>query len=153
MALALRLPRKQFCKVLMSPWCQGRDSSKLLKASEEIVREEQCEKNWINIKVADVSDYEAIYRAIHEAFHWRPVDILVCNAGVTKISYLEQVPIEKVATTVGTNLTGTLYTFHATHPLMEQRSSHCNGSDIVLMGSLASLVYQSHTQPFSLLHL
>ncbi|GLJ08863.1 hypothetical protein SUGI_0097280 [Cryptomeria japonica] len=117
----------------------ARDSCKLLKASDEITREEQCEKDRINIKVADVSDYEAIYRVIHEAFHWRPVDILVCNAGVTKISYLEQVPIEKVAATVGTNLTGTLYTLHAALPLMKQRSSHCHGSAIVLMGSLASL--------------
>ncbi|KAH9313283.1 hypothetical protein KI387_028318, partial [Taxus chinensis] len=117
----------------------ARDSSKLRKACEEIVREEQCGKDVINLKVADVSDHEAISEAVQGAFQWRPIDVLVCNAGVTKISYLDQIPIEKIAVIVGTNLNGTLYTVHAALPLMKQRSIQCQGTAIVIMGSLASL--------------
>ncbi|KAH9326342.1 hypothetical protein KI387_006520, partial [Taxus chinensis] len=117
----------------------ARDSSKLKKAYEEILEEEQCDEDRINIKVADVSDYEAISTAICGAFQWRPIDILVCNAAVAKLSYLNQIPIEEITASVGTNLTGTLHTVHVALPLMKQRSSHSQGSAVVFMGALASL--------------
>lgn len=94
----------------------------------------------LSLQAADISDYEAISAAIHESSEWRPIDVLVCNAGVTRISYLDQLPIDRIASTVQTNITGTLYTLRAALPLMKQRSSrHCRLA-LVFMGSLASLV-------------
>lgn len=117
----------------------ARNLSNLQKAAEEILKEGHCDQDRINVKVADISDYEAISAAIHESSEWRPLDILVCNAGVTCISYLDQLPIDRIASTVQTNITGTLYTLRAALPLMKQRSSrHCRLA-LVFMGSLASL--------------
>lgn len=116
----------------------SRNLSNLQKAVEEILQETGCERDRINIKVADVKDYAAISAAITESFLWTPIDLLVCNAGITSVSYLEQQPIEWIDDIVGTNLTGTLYTLRAALPSLKQRS-YRHPVAIVLMGSLGSM--------------
>lgn len=116
----------------------SRNLSNLQKASDEILKETGCEKDRINVKVADVKDYEAISAAINESFLWMPIDLLVCNAGIVGVSYLERQSIEWIDDIVGTNLTGTLYTLRAALPFMKQRS-YRHPLAIVLMGSLGSL--------------
>ncbi|GLJ05684.1 hypothetical protein SUGI_0023020 [Cryptomeria japonica] len=116
----------------------ARNLAKLEAAAQEILHELQCEKNRINIKAADVRNYEAISAAINESFQWRPFDVILLNAGVGSASYMDKVSIESIDTIVGTNLIGTLYTLRVALPLMKE-ISYRHPSALVLVGSLASL--------------
>eukprot|EP00253_Pinus_taeda_P034726 PITA_34726 len=116
----------------------SRNLSNLRKAVEGIIQEVECDENKINIKVADVSDYKAISAAVTQSFEWKPIDILVCNAGIAHSSFLDEVPVKEIDLTIGTNLTGTMYMLRVALPLMKQRSN-MNPSTVVLMGSLSSL--------------
>ncbi|GLJ08860.1 hypothetical protein SUGI_0097250 [Cryptomeria japonica] len=116
----------------------ARNISKLNEAAHQILQELQCDKNRINIKVADVTDYEAISAAIKESFQWIPVDVLICNAGVAKVGYLEQMSVEWIDSIVGTNIRGTLYTLKVALPIMKERSFK-HPSALVLVGSIASM--------------
>ncbi|XP_057852130.1 3-dehydrosphinganine reductase TSC10B-like [Cryptomeria japonica] len=116
----------------------ARNRSRLLKAVEEILEEVKCNRDRIDIKVADVSDYRAVFVAVNEAFEWKPIDILVCNAGLAYSSYLDKMHVEEIDLTIGTNLTGTVYTLNVALPLMKQRSN-LHPSAVVLMGSLSSM--------------
>ncbi|KAH9313281.1 hypothetical protein KI387_028316 [Taxus chinensis] len=116
----------------------ARNPSKLKKAAEEIIQEFHCDKNRINTEVADVRDYEALSAAINESFQWRPVDVLMCNAGVGSVGYLDQISLDCIDAMVDTNLLGTLYTLKVALKFMKERS-YKNPSALVLVGSLASL--------------
>eukprot|EP01018_Ginkgo_biloba_P015653 Gb_17836 [translate_table: standard] len=116
----------------------ARNLVKLEKSFEKLLEEVKCDPQMINIKVADISNYEAISVAINESFQWRPIDILVCNAGWGRSCYFDEMGIEDIDQTIGTNLNGTIYTLRVALPLMKQRS-FAHPSSVVLMGSLASL--------------
>ena len=66
---------------------------------------------WIALQAADVSDYMKISEAIKESHMWKPIDVLICNAGFVRSEYLENTSIEDLDLIIQTNLTGTLYTF------------------------------------------
>ncbi|GLJ08861.1 hypothetical protein SUGI_0097260 [Cryptomeria japonica] len=116
----------------------ARNISKLKEAAHQILQELQCDKNRINIKVADVTDYGAISVAINESFQWMPVDVLICNAGVGSAGYLEQMSVEWIDSIVGTNIRGTLYTLKVALPIRKERSFK-HPSALVLVGSIASM--------------
>jgi 3-dehydrosphinganine reductase len=92
------------------------------------------------LQVADVGDYATIARAIREAVAWRPIDVLICNAGWGQCGYFEDIPLQDVNTLVQTNLLGSVYAVHAALPFLKQQSSCNHPVSIVFMGSLASLV-------------
>jgi len=73
----------------------------------------------VGLKFADVSDYKKISEAIKESHMWRPIDVLICNAGFVRSQYLEDTSIEDLDLIIQTNLTGTLYTLHAALPFMK----------------------------------
>eukprot|EP01018_Ginkgo_biloba_P015655 Gb_17837 [translate_table: standard] len=116
----------------------ARNLVKLEQSVEKLLEEVKCDPQMINIKVADIGNYEAISVAINESFQWRPIDILVCNAGWGGSCYFDEMGIEDIDQTIGTNLNGTIYTLRVALPLMKQRS-FAHPSSVVLMGSLASL--------------
>ncbi|GLJ25375.1 hypothetical protein SUGI_0485790 [Cryptomeria japonica] len=116
----------------------ARNPAKLEIAAEELRKEVKCDARRINTKAADVSKYERISEAIKDSNLWRPIDVLICNAGFLRSAYLENTIIEEVDLTIQTNLTGTLYTLHAALPLMKKREGRPPAS-VVLMCSLSSL--------------
>eukprot|EP01018_Ginkgo_biloba_P008768 Gb_31003 [translate_table: standard] len=116
----------------------ARNPANLHKAVEDLVKEVMCDPSRINSKAADVSDYKKISGAIEEAFSWRPIDVLICNAGYVRSEYLDKTSVEDIDRTVQTNLTGTLYTLHGALPLMKERAGRPPTS-VVLMCSLSSL--------------
>jgi NADP-dependent 3-hydroxy acid dehydrogenase YdfG len=91
------------------------------------------------LQIADVGDYAAIARVIEEALTWRPIDVLICNAGITRSGFFEDVSVEDLNAVVQTNLLGTVYPVHAALPSLKERS-RSHPVAIVFIGSLASLV-------------
>ncbi|KAH8972341.1 hypothetical protein BDL97_02G190000 [Sphagnum fallax] len=118
----------------------SRSGSNLEEAKTSLVKELHCGSDQILTKVADVGDYATIARAIREAVAWRPIDVLICNAGRGQCGYVEDIPSQDVNTLVQTNLLGSLHAVHAALPFLKQQSSSNHPVSIVIMGSLASLV-------------
>lgn len=122
------------------------EGRKSLKSAILKVRVDQYPQVWstadacyVYLQVADVADYKAMSDAICESFSWKPIDVLICNAGLTRSGYMDQVAVEDLELTVRTNILGVVYAVHAVLPLMKKRSPN-HPMAIVLMGSLASLV-------------
>eukprot|EP01018_Ginkgo_biloba_P040676 Gb_16076 [translate_table: standard] len=120
----------------------ARSSSKLDKALQYLVQELAFDPNRICTKIADVGDYERLSVAMKESFEWRPIDVLVCNAGVAKTAYLDEALISDLQGIIQTNLTGTVNTLHIALPLMKERQQHRGHlmpASVVLMSSLSAL--------------
>ncbi|XP_057852124.1 3-dehydrosphinganine reductase TSC10A [Cryptomeria japonica] len=115
----------------------ARSSSKLEKAEQNLAKNGDT-KHKILTKVADVGVYETLAKAIKEAFEWRAVDVLVCNAGDAKTALLDESRIEDLHAIIQTNLTGVVNTVHVGIPLMKQRSPKTPMS-IVLMNSQSGM--------------
>ncbi|MCO5550994.1 hypothetical protein L7F22_004489 [Adiantum nelumboides] len=94
----------------------------------------------ILLKAADVSDAEAMSKVITESFSWRPIDVLVCNAGISIVGPFDTMKVSDLETVTRTNLLGCVYTIHAALPLMKARSKH-HPCSIVIMSSLSGLVF------------
>ncbi|GLJ08856.1 hypothetical protein SUGI_0097190 [Cryptomeria japonica] len=115
----------------------ARSSTKLEKAEQNLVKD-GATKHKILTKVADVGVYETLAKAIKEAFEWRAVDVLVCNAGAAKTALLDEGRIEDLHAIIRTNLTGVVNTLHVGIPLLKQRSAQTLMS-IVLMNSRSGM--------------
>lgn len=123
----------------------SRSSANLQVAVESIVKDLSCDPARVLSKVADVSDFQAITQAIQEAFQWKPIDVLICNAGLTRGGQLENQTVEDMDLVVRTNLNGSVYPVHAALPLMKERSKE-HPASIVFIGSQASLfVFYGHS--------
>jgi len=90
-------------------------------------------------QAADVGDYSAISTAVKESYDWRPIDILINNAGITKSGFMEDFSVKDISSVVQTNVLGSLYPLHAILPQLKLRSRD-HPISIVFIGSLASLV-------------
>ncbi|XP_011628305.1 3-dehydrosphinganine reductase TSC10A-like [Amborella trichopoda] len=111
----------------------------LKTAKAEITKELGCSTQRINTMFADVRDYTSIHRAVEESVQWRPVDALVCCAGIVRRSdFIENIPAPDIEMLVSTNLIGTIYTVHAMLPFIKERSKK-HACCIVLLGSMSSL--------------
>ncbi len=103
-----------------------------------------CEVLWSDgvvllLQVADVGDYAVIRRVIEEAFAWRPIDVLICNAGLLRTAYFEDLKLQDINDLMQTNVMGSVYPVHAALPSLKQRS-RTHPICIVFVASLASLV-------------
>lgn len=87
----------------------------------------------------DVADGSAISRAIKESFEWRPIDVLVCCAGIASSARVADASVEMLETVNRVNLMGTVLPVHSALPMMKARSLQ-HPSSIVIISSLASLV-------------
>ncbi|MCO5575284.1 hypothetical protein L7F22_029084 [Adiantum nelumboides] len=119
----------------------SRSPSKLASARDHITSSlsTTCPSDRIQTKVADTSDATAIMSAVEESFEWKPIDVLICNAGLAVAGMMGDVKGRELDLVTKTNFLGCVYPIHAAIPLMKQRSLH-NPSSIVIMGSLAGLV-------------
>ncbi|GLJ10512.1 hypothetical protein SUGI_0129590 [Cryptomeria japonica] len=116
----------------------SRNPSNLQRAVKSLVEDISCHPDRIFTKAADVSNFRAITQAIQEAFQWKPIDVLITNAGLTRSGNLETQTVEDIDLTIGTNLNGTIYPIHASLPLLKKHSKE-HPVSIVLVGSLASM--------------
>lgn len=91
------------------------------------------------MQAVDVSDSTAVSAAIVECFEWRPIDLLICNAGSSGHGLFGEVKTSELDRLTKTNLLGCVYPVHAALPLMKARSKQYPSS-IVFMGSLSGLV-------------
>lgn len=96
------------------------------------------------LESADVSDAIAITAAIRDSQERKPIDILVCNAGVIFPGLIDEVSATELEDTVKANLLGTVYPIHAAIPLMKSCGPRTPKS-IVLVSSVAGLVLNSDT--------
>ncbi len=86
-----------------------------------------------------MGDYTAISTALKESYEWRPIDVLINNAGITRSGFMENFSLEDINTVVQTNVLGSIYPVHAILPQLKLRSRD-HPILIVFIGSLASLV-------------
>ncbi|KAI5072236.1 hypothetical protein GOP47_0012342 [Adiantum capillus-veneris] len=119
----------------------SRNASNLSSAVEYLLGEvPSTTKECIRCEVADVADYAALSSAIERAFTWRPIDVFVCNAGLTRGGYLGDGQLKDLEVTVQTNFMGSVNALHAALPLLKRHS--CNKPvSIVITASLASLFF------------
>lgn len=82
---------------------------------------------------ADVSKYEEI-KGIVEYIVGKEggIDVLVVNAGIGRVGYVEEFPIEEWEEVINTNLNGAFYTVKAALPYIRE------GGNIIFIGSVAS---------------
>ncbi|KAH7296291.1 hypothetical protein KP509_26G018000 [Ceratopteris richardii] len=122
----------------------GRDFERLSRAADILcsslnaVALEVVSQDRILLKVADVSNAEAITTAVMKSHSWRPIDVLVCNAGITINGLFDTVKISDLDMVTRVNFLGCVYTIHAAIPLMKARSKN-HPCSIAIMGSLAGL--------------
>jgi NAD(P)-dependent dehydrogenase (short-subunit alcohol dehydrogenase family) len=75
-----------------------------------------------------------------------PIDVLVCNAGVSFIGRLDEVSTSKLEGTVRANILGSVYPIHVAIPLMKSRCSSTTPQSILLISSVAGLVYMKSSK-------
>ncbi|XP_024541901.1 3-dehydrosphinganine reductase TSC10A-like isoform X1 [Selaginella moellendorffii] len=118
----------------------ARNKARLAAAKESLLKECVCSPSQIVAEELDVGDFAATKRVIEQASRWRPIDVLVCNAGLVRSGLFGECRAEDIDQVVRTNLLGCAYSVHAALPHMKQeqnKSSH--GKSIVLIGSLAGM--------------
>lgn len=90
----------------------------------------------VAISSADVRDFEALKKAIEEA---GPIDVLICNQGVSVPQKLEEQTLEEVKFMIDVNLMGTFNLVKAALPGMKNRSERGPAS-IAIISSQAGQV-------------
>ena len=91
------------------------------------------------MQAVDVANGEAISMAIKECFEQRPIDILVCCAGIAISARVVDATVETLEMVNRVNLMGCVLPIHSALPMMKARSLN-NPSSIVIISSLSSLV-------------
>ncbi|KAG0624241.1 hypothetical protein M758_3G233100 [Ceratodon purpureus] len=118
----------------------ARNGEKMLQVAKSLLKELDCPADRLLVKAADVGNYKAISTAVKESYDWRPIDILINNAGVTRSGFMEEFSVDDINTVVQTNVLGSLYPLHAVLPQLKLRSRD-HPVSIVFIGSLASLCW------------
>lgn len=93
----------------------------------------------VTVQAVDVGDCVAVQAAIAAVSKERPIDVLLCNAGVVRTGYTEDTSHRHVEEQVRTNFLGTVFPVQAALPQMKARSATDPGA-IVIMCSLSGLV-------------
>eukprot|EP00250_Pteridium_aquilinum_P033005 c5089_g1_i1 orf=357-1361(-) len=118
----------------------SRSSKNLEVALDMLLEETQCGRDNVQCQVADVGEYGAIAGSVRKALQWKPIDVLVCNAGLTRGGYLEKSSIADVDIVIRTNLNGAIYPLHEALPSLKEHSAN-HPVSIVIISSMASLFF------------
>lgn len=118
----------------------ARNGENMAKVAKSLLKELDYPADRLLVKAADVGDYTAISTTVKESFDWRPIDILINNAGITKSGFIEDFSVKDMSSVVQTNVLGSLYPLHAMLPQLKLRSRD-HPISIVFIGSLASLCW------------
>lgn len=118
----------------------SRSHKNLEDAVNRLVKETHCSRDMLQYQAADVGDYGAIAGSVQKALEWKPIDVLVCNAGLTRGDYLERSSIEDVDTVIRTNLNGVIYSLHEALPSLKEHSKN-HPVSVVIISSIASFFF------------
>lgn len=118
----------------------ARNGEKMGIIAKSLLKQLECSPEQVLVKAADVTNYKEISKAVRESFDWRPIDILINNAGLTRSGFMEDFTVEDINVVVQTNLLGSVYPLHAVLPQLKLRSRD-HPISIVFLGSLASLCW------------
>ncbi|KAH7438933.1 hypothetical protein KP509_04G037600 [Ceratopteris richardii] len=121
----------------------ARNESRLSHAASLLVSSHQSAhmlRDRILLKAVDVSDPSAVAAAIAQSIAWKPIDVLICNAGIVIHGSFDDVKVKELQRVASTNVLGCAFPIHAALSHMKSRSSQ-NPSSIVLMSSLSSLMF------------
>ncbi|MCO5604619.1 hypothetical protein L7F22_058788 [Adiantum nelumboides] len=118
----------------------SRSLKNLEGAADKLLEETQCGRDKIQCQVADVGEYGAIAESVRKALLWKPIDVLVCNAGLTRGGYLEKSSIQDIDTVIRTNINGSIYPLHEALPSLKEHSA-THPVSIVFISSLASFMF------------
>lgn len=118
----------------------ARSFEKMETVAKSLLKELELPKDRVLVMAADVGDYASISTAVKESFGWRPIDILINNAGITRSGFMEDFSLEDINTVVHTNVLGSIYPVHAILPQLKLRSRD-HPISVVFIGSLASLCW------------
>lgn len=118
----------------------ARNAETMTKVAKSLLETLDCSAERVLVKGADVGDYDAISTAVKESYDWRPIDILINNAGITKSGFMEDFKVKDINAVVQTNVLGSVYPMHAILPELKRRSRD-HPISIVFIGSLASLCW------------
>jgi 3-dehydrosphinganine reductase len=112
----------------------ARDEGKLEAARQTLLKTEASGE--VHTTSVDVSDEEAVKALAADVPGGRPVDVLVCNAGVVMPGHFLELPQEQFDAMMSINFLGAVYLCRAFLPAMVERGS----GDIHLVSSLAGLM-------------
>ncbi|KAH7293601.1 hypothetical protein KP509_28G032300 [Ceratopteris richardii] len=118
----------------------ARTTSKLEDAKSQIVSSLNVPPDSIALKSVDVSNAEAISAAITESFAWRPIDVLICSAGILEANFIDDAKPSKLEEIARINILGVMFPIQAVIPLMKRRCKE-HPSSIVIIGSLSSSIF------------
>lgn len=126
----------------------ARNAARLSHAASTLAHSTLSSHDRILLKEVDVTDAKSVSVAVAECFEWKPIDVLICNAGVTAPGIFGSVDVSTINMITSTNLLGCVYPMHAVLPLMKERSKN-NPSSIVFMSSLSCLLFLSGVSMYS----
>jgi 3-dehydrosphinganine reductase len=112
----------------------ARDQGKLDVAQQDLTKMER--KGDVQVASVDISDEQAVKALAADVPGGRPVDVLICNAGVVMPGHFLELPQEQFDQMLGINYLGAVYLCRAFLPSMIERG----GGDVHLVSSLAGLM-------------
>ncbi|CAI5971391.1 unnamed protein product, partial [Closterium sp. NIES-65] len=143
---------KRFLREGASVTLMARNAAKLEEAARELQQyTRESAHNGTNgffptprifTQAVDVSDAKAVQAAIDAAAAARPIDVLLCNAGVVRTGHVEDISALQAQEQVNTNLLGSIYPVQAAVPLLKERVAQgAEPGAIVFMCSLSALSF------------
>ncbi|MCO5561655.1 hypothetical protein L7F22_015276 [Adiantum nelumboides] len=118
----------------------ARTFSKLEAARRHLTSALNLPSDAIRLQSVDVGNAEAVAGAVREVFDWRPIDVMVCSAGVAEPDFLDEVKASHLEAIVRTNILGVVFPVQSIIPLMKTRSAD-HPCSIVIVGSLSACVF------------
>ncbi|CAM6018274.1 unnamed protein product [Sphagnum balticum] len=119
----------------------ARNSGRLEDAARFLLKEVQCSSDQVRTKCAVIRVAYCTAAASSRCWRaWRPIDVLICNAGLLRTAYFEDLKLQDIDDLMQTNVMGSVYPVHAALPSLKQRS-RTHPICIVFVASLASLIW------------
>lgn len=112
--------------------------------SPELAETAKREKLSIEISAMDVDSDESVRDGIAAIQKNAPIDVLVNNAGVERVSAIEELPLADFRAVMETNYFGALRCIQAVVPQMRQRKSGC----IINVSSVAGRIASPPLAPY-----
>jgi len=120
----------------------ARNQKKLAAAAKDISPEDPSKVITISADISNESELElAIEKGLNNA-RWQGLDILFCNAGISKPGLFSALEEGEIAKFININLLGTMYTVKACMPRLEKAANRLGstGSRIAFSNSLYGFI-------------
>ena len=126
----------------------ARNKEKLSKAAEKLNKLKKNKSQQIVTISADVSDYKAMENAINSSIiseaKWKSIDALICNAGVEKVSLLENTTIDEYHRIMNVNYFGAVNSIKICFDLLKSGKSVSKCGRILVNCSMLGIMTMSY---------